>query len=251
MKTIKKKIISTRSPKEGDKKAFEFIEKQILLKPNSLIGLAVGKTTDGLHELISKDCKKKPSKWKRVKLFQIDENLGVSPKSPLSFNFEIRNELKNLLKIVDRKNVFLMDGKKDPKITIKEAIKFIRENGGIDFITLGIGPEYDPHIAYNTTGTSSTNSKIRVVNLHPKVSEKLNKNLNKKTEVKKGVTLGIKDILEAKKALLIAYGKDKSKSLKLAFCGKVNMKKASASALQLHRNLEVIVDKEASSFLLC
>lgn len=247
MKITKKKISTVKSQKEGNLKAFKIIEKQILSKPNSLIGLAVGKTTDGLHELISKDCKKNPKKWKRVKLFQIDENLGIPPNSPLSFNFEIRSELRSLFKIVNKKNVFLMNGKKDPKKTIKEANDFIKKNGGIDLITLGIGPEYDPHIAYNTTGKSSLNSKLRVVELHPKASKKLS-DLYKGIAIK-GITLGIKDILDTKKALLLAYGKDKSKSLKLALSKKIDMKKASASALKLHRDLEVILDKDASSLL--
>lgn len=251
MKVAKKKINTVKSQKEGNLKAFKIIEKQILSKPNSLIGLAVGKTTDGLHELISKDCKKKPKKWERVKLFQIDENLGIPPSSPLSFNFEIRYELKDLIKIIGKKNIFLMDGGKDPKKTIKEANDFIKKNGGIDLITLGIGPEYDPHIAYNTTGKSSIKSKMRVVKLHPMISKKLSalcKDLPWQVPTG-GITLGVKDILDTKKALLLAYGKDKSKSLKLALGKKVDMKKASASALKLHKNLEVILDKDAAEEL--
>ena len=78
-----------------------------------------------------------------------------------------------------------------------------------------------------------------MVELHPKIVQKIS------ALRIKGITLGIKDILEAKHILLIAYGKDKAKSLKLAFCGKVNMKRASASVLQLHKNLFVIADKDA------
>ena len=61
----------------------------------------------------------------------------------------------------------------------------------------------------------------------------------------KGLTIGIKDILETKKVLLIAYGKEKAKSVKLTFKGKVDTKRASASALQMHKNLDVVMDKEA------
>ena len=144
-----------------------------------------------------------------------------------------------------------MDGLKDPKITIKEGNDFIRKNKGMDLIILGLGPEYDPHIAYNTTGKSSIDSKMRVVDLHPMVSEKLYRRIGGSASRRKGITVGIKDILTAKKALLIAYGKDKAKSIQLAFGDKkVNMKKASASTLLLHKNLTVVLDKEAGIFLL-
>ena len=232
------KLFITKNKTTGDKKAFEIIKNQILRKPNSLIGLAVGKSTDGLYKLISKDASNHPKRWKNGKVFQIDEKLGVHPDFQDSFNYEIRKELKALLKTLNPENIFLMDGTKKPQITIKEAYSFIKKNKGIDLIILGIGPEHDSHIAYNTTGKSAINSRIRVVELHPKVA--------KNAKAKCGITIGIKEILECKKALLIAYGKEKAKSLKLAFNGKVNMKKASASVLQLHENLYVVVDKEAA-----
>lgn len=231
------KFYILKDKKLADKKAFSIIKKRIIKKPNSLIGLAVGKTTDSLYKLISLDSKKKPKKWSKLKLFQIDEKIGVSCDSKSSFNFEIRKELSSLFKILPKKNCFLIDGVKNPKKTIKEANSFIKKNKGIDLIILGIGPEYDPHIAYNTTGKSKLNSGFRVVKLHPKVA--------RDAKAKYGITIGIKEILECKKALLIAYGKDKAKSIKLAFRGKVNLKRASASALLLHKNLTVVVDKDA------
>lgn len=237
------KIFIENDKQVADKKAFEIIKKQVLIKPSSLIGLAVGKTTDNLYKLISKDAKKNPRFWKRIKIFQIDENLGISPSSSLSFNSELRKELKELIKVLPQKNIFLINGRKTPEVIIKETYKFIKKNKGIDLIALGLGPKYDPHIAYNTTGKSSINSRMRVVDLHPKTAIKIKSQLQIK-----GITLGIKDILECKKALLIAYGKDKAKSLKLAL-SKVDMKKSSASALLLHKDLHVVVDRDAAKHL--
>jgi len=234
-------LFIAKNKKFVDKIAFRVIKKQILKKPGTLIGFAVGKTTDGLYKLISKDVINHRNHWSRLKVFQIDEKVSVSPDSKISFNYEMRKELKELLKVVSSKNVFLIDGTKKPKKTINEAYKFIKKNKGVDLIILGLGPEYDPHIAYNTSGRSSLGSRMRVVRLHPKTIKQRN--------IYKGITLGIKDILECKQALLIAYGKDKAKSLKLALRGKVDTKKASSSALQLHKNLFVVVDKEASKLM--
>ena len=239
-------LFIAKNKKFGNKKALEVIKKQILSKPSLLIGLAVGKTTDGLYKLVSRDVSNHSKIWRRVKVFQIDEKLGVSPNAPLSFNYEVRRELKDLIKIINSKNIFLMDGTKNPKITIKDAYRFIKKNKGIDLIILGIGPEHDPHIAYNTTGKSAINSRMRVVELHPLVAKKIKCKGDRPVAPTKGITLGIKDILDSKKVLLIAYGKDKTKSLKLAFGGKVNMKRASASALLLHKDLHIVIDKDAA-----
>ncbi len=243
------KLFIAKNIKNGDKKAFEVIKKQVLGKPDSLIGLAVGKTTDGLHKLISKDAIKNKKRWSSLKIFQIDENLGLNPNDPLSFNFEIRRELKSLIKILSKKNIFLIDGKENPRLTISKGYNFIKKNNGMDLIILGIGPEYDPHIAYNTTGKSTLNSRFRVVDLHPKIASKIKVRKGKRPlATMKGITLGIKDILETKKALLIAYGKEKATSLKIAF-KKVDIKRASASALLLHKDLVLIVDKESGKYL--
>ena len=243
------KLFIAKNIRNGDKKAFEVIKKQVLGKPDSLIGLAVGKTTDGLHKLISKDAIKNKKAWSRLKIFQIDENLGLKPTDPLSFNHEIKNELKSLIKLLPTKNIFLIDGKQNPRLIVSKGYNFIKKNNGIDLIILGIGPEYDPNIAYNTTGKSSLNSRFRVVDLHPKIAEKIKagKGLPRQTPTK-GITLGIRDILNSKKALLIAYGKEKANSLKIAF-KKVNIKKSSASALLLHKDLVIVADKGASSLI--
>ena len=243
----------------GDKKAFEIIKKQVLQKPESLIGLAAGKTIDGLYKLISNDVIKYTNLWKKIKVFQIDENLGISPDSEFSFNHQLKKKLKPLLKKLSPKNIFLIDGTENPKKIIKKAYEFLCQNKEMDLVILGIGPEHDPHIAYNTTGRSSLNSKMRVVELHPKILKKLVRALPTRGEARsqserhatpqRGITLGIKDILKSKKVLLIAYGKEKAKSIKLAFKGKVDTKRASASALKLHNNLEIVLDKDAGKYL--
>ena len=242
------KVFIVKNKGAGDKKAFEIIKSQIIKKPDSLFGLAVGKTTDGLYKLISKDAVKNPNLWEKVKLFQIDEYFGIGPDSTLSFNKEIKRELSSLLKTLKKKNIFLIDGRKNPSQTIKEAYDFIKRNNGFDLIILGIGPKYDPHIAYNTTGKSALNSRMRVIDLHPRVASVIARH-GKLTMTYKGITIGIQDILKSKKVLLIAYGKEKTKSIKLAFKGKVDTKRASASALQLHKDLNIVIDKAAGRFL--
>lgn len=250
------KTFITKSKTAGDKTAFKIIKNLILKKPDSLIGFAVGKTTDGLYKLITNDVLKNPKTWSKLKLFQIDENLGKGPESKLSFNNEIIIKLKSLINQLNPKNIFLIDGLKKSKTIITNGYRFIKNNKGIDLIILGLGPEYDPHIAYNTKGKSNINSGFRVVSLHSQTIKKLRGKLKSicgtekdKVTPTKGITLGIKDILETRKALLIAYGKEKAKSLHIAFNRKVDTKKSSASALQLHKNLIVVTDKEAGKYL--
>src|SRR3990167_8868015 len=101
------KLFILKNKKAGDKKAFEIIKKQVKTKPNSLIGLAAGKTTDSLYKLISKDVLNYPKVWSKIKIFQIDEKLGKDSRK--SFSYELQKELKPLFKTLSPENIFLMD----------------------------------------------------------------------------------------------------------------------------------------------
>ncbi len=60
--------------------------------------------------------------------------------------------------------------------------------------------------------------------------------------------MGIGSIFKAKKIVVIVSGKDKAKIVKEAFYGEITPK-VPASILQLHPDVNVIVDEEAASLL--
>ena len=60
--------------------------------------------------------------------------------------------------------------------------------------------------------------------------------------------MGIKTIMLAKKIILLASGKNKAQAIYKAIYGSVRPD-APASILQLHRDVVVILDKEAASLL--
>ena len=60
---------------------------------------------------------------------------------------------------------------------------------------------------------------------------------------KTAITMGMKSIMNAKKILLIANGKDKKEILEKAFFGAIDPQ-VPASILQLHPNVTVIFSEE-------
>ncbi len=64
-----------------------------------------------------------------------------------------------------------------------------------------------------------------------------------------GLTLGIKNIMQMKRVILIAKGKHKAEIIKKAVEGPVTVD-IPASVLQLHPNCEVLLDADAASLLL-
>jgi len=64
----------------------------------------------------------------------------------------------------------------------------------------------------------------------------------------KGITLGLRHLLEARHAILIANGRKKADVIKQAVEGEIDPSMP-ASVMRNHSNGEMILDKEAASLL--
>ena len=62
------------------------------------------------------------------------------------------------------------------------------------------------------------------------------------------ITMGVGGIMKAKKIILIASGESKAEAIKGLFSGKITTENP-ASMLQMHRDVTVIVDKEAAKLI--
>ncbi len=124
--------------------------------------------------------------------------------------------------------------------------KEIERFGGIDLQILGIGA--NGHIGFNEPG-SSLGSRTRIKTLTKKTIEDNARFFEKMEDVPKyAITMGIGTIMDAKKQLLLASGKNKAKAISQAIEGPISQV-VPASILQLHRWVTVVLDKDAASML--
>ena len=122
----------------------------------------------------------------------------------------------------------------------------IRDVGGVDLQILGIGS--DGHIAFNEPG-SSLGSRTRLKTL---TSETVRDNArffgSAERVPRLAITVGVGTILESRCCLLLAIGTSKAAAIRDAVEGPVTAQ-VTASALQLHREVIVVLDKAAASQL--
>jgi glucosamine-6-phosphate deaminase len=122
----------------------------------------------------------------------------------------------------------------------------IRDMGGIDLQILGIGT--DGHIAFNEPG-SSLGSRTRLKTLASETVRDNARYFGSEDRVPRlAVTVGVGTILESRRCLLLAIGRSKARAIRDAVEGPVTAQ-VTASALQLHREVIVIVDEAAASEL--
>src|SRR5258708_628982 len=122
----------------------------------------------------------------------------------------------------------------------------IAECGGIDLQILGIGS--DGHIAFNEPG-SSLSSRTRLKTLSKMTIDDNARFFDRREDVPVyAITMGVGTILDARRLVLVASGKAKSKAIAQAVEGPVTSM-VSASAIQMHREATVIVDDTAAAGL--
>ncbi|KEI96129.1 glucosamine-6-phosphate deaminase [Clostridium botulinum] len=240
------RIIVVDSYEEMSKKAAAMIASQVILKPDSVLGLATGDTPIGMYKEIINIYKNEKMDFSKVRTFNLDEYYGLNRENPQSYYYYMINNLFNHVNI-DKNNINIPNGMADNiEIECKEYERKIDKAGGIDLQILGIG--VNGHIGFNEPNISFE-SETHLVNLNEKTIESNSRFFSSKEEVPtKAISMGIKSIIHSKKIILLACGSAKSDAVSKAINGKINPN-IPASILQLHRDVVVIIDKEAASKL--
>ena len=224
-------IIVRQTGGEVDFAAAQDAVKHVLLKPGSVLGLSTGNTTAGLHDSIVRLCWECGVTFAGVKTFNVDEYVGVPEDHAASCRVRIFEQLLSKVD-VQQKNCHLPDGNAaDLKLAASQYEAMVDEAGGIDLQILGIGP--NGHIGFNEPGTPF-GSRAHMADISsPSLAAK--SDFYKQTGFlpNKALTLGIKNIMAARKILLIAKGSGKADIMHKTVLGPVTTD-VPASVLQLH-----------------
>ncbi|MBQ7349175.1 MAG: glucosamine-6-phosphate deaminase [Clostridia bacterium] len=238
------KVIIVKDYEQMSDKAFEIMKQVVVNKPNAVLGLATGTTPIGLYKRMIADCKKGTS-YKNIKTVNLDEYKGLDINSDQSYVYFMRDNLFNHIDI-DIKNTYIEDGKAiDDE---KECARYnsLLEEMQQDIQLLGLGS--NGHIAFNEPGTPF-GSCTHVVNLTESTIKDNSRLFNDISEVpRQAFTQGLKNIMNAKKILILASGANKAKAVKEMLYGEVT-ESLPASVLQLHPDCTLVVDEAAASLI--
>lgn len=236
-------IIKVKNYKELSMQAAGIVAAQISRKKNTVLGLPTGQTPLGMYQELVKRFRKGEIDFSQVITFNLDEYYGLSPEHPQSYNYYMWQTFFNNINI-KKENVFIPDGvTKDVQKECRYYESLIEKKGGIDLQFLGIGD--NGHIGFNEPATA-LNSKTHLVNLSQATIEANSRFFNDIEDVpRKALTMGMGTIMKAKQIILLASGMKKAPAIAKTINGKVSTE-VPASLLQLHRDVTIIVDKDAA-----
>lgn len=238
------KIIRAKDYNDMSRKAANIISAQVILKPDSVLGLATGSSPIGIYEQLVKWYKKGDVDFSEVTTVNLDEYYGLAPEDEQSYHYFMYSHFFNHVDI-NPARINLPDGTEPD--TEKECARYdalLESLGGVDMQLLGIGR--NGHIGFNEPGDRYAKG-THCVDLAPSTIEANKRFFASADDVpRRAYSMGIHTIMTAKKVLVVASGEDKAWAIRESCFGPVTPQ-VPGSILQLHHDAIIIADQAALS----
>jgi glucosamine-6-phosphate isomerase len=212
-------------------------------KPNATLVLTSGNTPILAYQKITELAKTED--FDQAFIIGLDEWVGISGESEGSCRYIVEQNLLKPLNIPVSNYTFFDSMTDDLVSECKRVDDLIFAKGGLDFILVGLGT--NGHIGLNEPG-SSFNAYCQVTDLEEVTSITGQKYFNSSTPLTKGITVGLKHLLEAKEAMIMANGAGKAEIIKRMISEEIN-EKLPATVLRKHIDGLLWIDKAAAANL--
>ena len=240
------KIIHAKDYNDLSRKAANIISAQVILKPESVLGLATGSSPLGVYRQLILWYEKGDLDFAEATSVNLDEYRGLPADNEQSYHYFMHQNFFDHINI-DPARIHIPDGMAaDPEAECRRYDQLIADLGGIDLQLLGIGN--NGHIAFNEP-CEEFPEKTHVVDLTQNTIEANARFFESMDQVpKKALTMGIGTIMKAKKIVLLANGPKKAQTIYDTVYGPITPK-VPASVLRLHPDVTIFVDEEAGALL--
>lgn len=238
------RVIICENYEELSNQAAKIVSSQLIVKPNSILGLATGSTPIGLYQNLIEMNKKGEIDFSAVKTFNLDEYYPIKKSNDQSYDYFMKEQLFNHINI-DKNNIDIPNGEaEDPKAECERYEKRLDEVGGVDLQILGIGQ--NGHIAFNEPDENLI-AVTHLTGLTQNTIEANSRFFASADEVpKQALTMGMGSILKAKKIVILANGANKSDAVKELLDDNIKTSNP-ATMLKVHPDVTLICDKAAFS----
>lgn len=238
------KIIVCENYEEMSRQAAKIVSSQLVVKPDSILGLATGSTPIGLYQNLIEMNQKGEIDFSQVKTFNLDEYYPIKKSNDQSYDYFMNEQLFSKVNI-DKNNVNIPNGEADdPVLECERYENELSKIGGVDLQVLGIGQ--NGHIAFNEPDENLI-AVTHLTDLTQNTIEANSRFFESEQDVpKQALTMGMGSILKAKKIIILANGKNKAEAVSELLNDNINTSNP-ATMLKVHKDVTLICDKEAFS----
>lgn len=238
------RIVETKDYNDMSRKAANIISAQVILKPDSVLGLATGSSPIGAYDQLVEWYNKGDLDFSQIRSVNLDEYRGLDRENDQSYYYFMHKHLFHRINIkIENTNV--PDGTEpDAEKECRRYEELICSYGGVDLQLLGLG--HNGHIGFNEPAASFA-AETHCVDLTESTIEANKRFFASADDVpRQAYTMGIGTIMRAKKILVVVSGEDKAEIVAKAFFGEVTPE-VPASILQFHPDVTIVADAAALS----
>ncbi len=209
------------------------------LKQNSgqLLCPASGNSAIGVYKKLAQAIHVDPQNFRELRILMLDEWYGLPSEDPSSCNVFLQKHLIQPLSISEERYFSFKSNAPDPEKECDRMAETLSEQGAIDICILGLGK--NGHLGFNEPATSLS-PHCHVATLS-EASQRHAMIADIEHPPEFGLTLGMEDILQSKKIILLLSGNSKREVIEKLLSKKITPQ-LPASLLWRHPNTECYLD---------
>ena len=216
-------------------------------KPDLVLGLPAGRTPVGTYTELRRLHAAGDADFSQATAFLLDEFVGIDASHTGSFRRFVGEHLLGGINLDPERTHSLNGLAADPNIECERYEETIAASGGLNLLLLGIG--VNGHVGFNEPGQTLNARTHRAALLDETRSENASLFGGVSARVpREALSIGMGTILRADTILLIATGRRKAHAVAAMLRGPLTTQ-LPASFLQLHRRVEVYLDRAAAAAL--
>ena len=233
------KVIIAKDYEDGARKAADIIEKIVRENPECTLGLATGSSHVGMYKELARRCKEEGLDFSRIHSVNLDEYVGLEGTHDQSYRYFMNTNLFDHINI-DKANTYVAKGTGDVAANLKE-FNDILDQTEIEIQVLGVGP--DGHLGFNEPG------EFLYDGAHEETLDDSTIEANKRFFASKAdvpthaVTMGMGNIMRAKRLIMIISGNKQEAATKLLIEDKIDTK-CPCTFMRLHRDATVVIEQK-------
>ncbi|NLK27321.1 MAG: glucosamine-6-phosphate deaminase [Clostridiales bacterium] len=213
------RIIKAKDYNDMSRKAANIIAAQVIMKPDSVLGLATGSTPIGTYKHLISLYQAGDLDFSEIRTVNLDEYKGLPKGNDQSYDYFMKENLFKHINIKEE-NSYIPDGMaEDDEEECRRYDQLIDSLKGVDLQLLGIG--LNGHIGFNEPNDVFSKG-TNLIKLTESTIEANSRFFESYDDIPKyAFTMGIKSIMQARKILLCVSGKSKAEILKESIEGPI------------------------------
>ena len=232
------RVIIAKDYAEMSALAADEIEAVVRAEPECTLGLATGSSPVGMYQELARRCREQGLDFSRIHSVNLDEYVGLEPTHDQSYRYFMDTNLFDHINI-DKANTYVAKGTGDADENLKE-FNAVLDKTDIAVQVLGVGP--DGHLGFNEPGDTLYDGAHFEILDESTIDANARFFASRDDVPRSAYTMGMGNIMRARKLLLIISGSKKAAASALLMNDRIDPR-CPVTFLRLHRDAVVLLEK--------